>query len=137
MSENLKKIYNENGQWQTSLYFHKVPLTTLFEQIREIDLHKNKERHQMHKDDPEFFLSLKGKDGRKHYYVKVTPKFHTWINRNTFSDLKGKFFEVIQQRSGDQFLDKWLVLLGESQIIASYWLDYKTTEEIKEVFNNA
>ena len=96
---------------------------------------KDREHHQATKEDPEFFLSLKGEKGRKHYYAKVTPKFQEWIIKNTFDDLKGRFFEVIQQRSGEEFLDKWLVLLSESQIIASYWLDYKTTDEINALFN--
>jgi len=130
MINNLKKIYNDKGQWERSLYFHQIPLNDLFSELREIDISDRKEKQQ----EGEYFLSLKAESGRHYYYVKASNGLADWIKDNTFSDLRGRSFEVIQQRSGKEFLDQWLVLLSESQIIASYWFDYKTTDEIRELF---
>ena len=125
--QNIKKIYH-GDRWTNSLYFHEVPLTKLFQEVRPYD---KDEKHDPRKEDElVFYTTLKTREGYESYYTTITPEFRDWINKNTLYDM-GLYIEIIQQRNTE---DTFLVLLGYDQILGSNWLDYKNTEEIRELF---
>ena len=133
MIENIKKLNDHNGKWWASLYFHEVPLNKLFVEIKPYEKGKNPDSRK--EDTMIFYACVKGEKGYESYHVTITPEFRDWINQNTLYDC-GLYLEIIQQQTHNpkEYLDRWLVLLGYDQILGSRWLDYKTTEEIREVF---
>ncbi len=113
-----------------NLYYHQIPLNEIFTNIRKINLNE-----EYKKNEGEFYLSLKGESNRNSYYVTITDSFKKWIKNDMLSEC-GLYFEIIQQQTHKPkaYLNKWLVLLSYSQILGSRWLDYKTTEEIRDLF---
>lgn len=114
-----------------NLYFHEVPLNKLFAKVEPWESGK--------KPAKEYYLSMKCEAGRSSHCVTVTDEFESWIQKNMLVDYH-VHFEIIQQikynkNRPNKYLDSWLVTASYSSILGSTWLDYKTGEEIQEIFH--
>jgi len=138
LKESPKKLYDNFGRHWKTLKFHKTPLSKLFSSVRQIDIFKNKEHHPKDENDKEIFISING-EKTAYFYGTMTPEFHEWIRRNTFVYPRVAI-EIIQQRTHDlktkktKWHNRFLVIVEETSILGSTWLDYKTKKEIEQFF---
>jgi len=137
--ESIKKLY-VGEEWVRSLHAFRVPLSDMFESVREDQDFKVK------KEPGEYFLSVKAEGINRYYWVRLTPSFAEYMKHNTFTGISG--FEVIQQQKTIEplermpdsnaykfvYIDSFLVVAEESQILGSVYLDYKEKTDIFDFF---
>jgi len=115
-----------NGKVEKMLYMSMTPISAMFTALRPSDKSvPSKEHHPNSRSDPEIFVWVKDGSYRS-YYATMSPNFHRWVKENTFCYPQISV-SVIRQQNSDTFL----LLVEESQIIGSRWLDYKSIEEVE------
>jgi len=129
--KNIKEIKDTDGKTYMTLLCHNTPLKKLIKSYKRADIFKE---HTQKID--ELFMGIETEKGRFYYYIIPTTKFFNLILNHLFTYIGMiLFIQQVKVSSKEKtFLDEFMIVVEEAEMIGNIYIDYKPKSEVFKFF---